>query len=274
MFCKAYEQRCCLSRSHLQCPCIEGDQPGEGPGTSFWVHDEASGFATSAIGKNNSSADFSQRVLQVMQVPPPLLHVAPSFQHELSIFAVAVPAHAPRFTGQHLARSASVAGFWPAGGEPDISAADAVLCKDCEHRSCLPRRHLQGPCIEGEQPGEWPDTICLVHYESVGFATSPAHGTYHSGTDLSTQPLRKSHLPSAECRVARPNYQLDLVSLIVSKRRCQDMSTMSLQAPMKALPCPKSFPNPKIGSSSAVASMLAKGCRSLLDGRPQCVGFE
>ncbi|CAE7682014.1 unnamed protein product [Symbiodinium sp. KB8] len=46
------------------------------------------------------------------------------------------------------------------------------------------------------------------------------------------------------------------------------MPRMRPQAPMKALLCPKSFPKPKTGSSSAVASMLAKGCRSLLDGRP------
>ena len=35
VFCKAYEQRSCLSRSHLQCPCIEGDQPVKDPARVF-----------------------------------------------------------------------------------------------------------------------------------------------------------------------------------------------------------------------------------------------
>ncbi|CAE7514448.1 unnamed protein product, partial [Symbiodinium sp. CCMP2456] len=77
------------------------------------------------------------------------------------------------FTAQHAVRSAYVACLWPVGGEPEVSVADFVLCKVDEQRSCLPSSHLQCPCIEGGEPGERPDTICLVHYESVGFATSP-----------------------------------------------------------------------------------------------------
>ena len=60
------------------------------------MHDEASGFANFPTGTDNINADFSQCVVPVS---PPLLRVASSFQHELSIFAVAVPARAPRFTG-------------------------------------------------------------------------------------------------------------------------------------------------------------------------------
>ncbi|CAE7421096.1 unnamed protein product [Symbiodinium sp. CCMP2592] len=64
-----------------------------------------------------------------------------------------------------------------------------------------------------------------------------------------------------------------LISLIVgvSKRKCREMSRTSPPATMKALLCPKGSPKTKRGARSAVALMLTKGCRSLLDGRPRNV---